>query len=124
VIRYVRSSELPHFGQNAGLVALGRWLGEHHERYDRVYVVPEHLAWQPDLFIAAFSGMTPQEFQQATRETITDSGFDFCTRLDKYRFEHRDQALYDWQASAQDEHWLVLAPGEAPLELGEPPANR
>lgn len=56
---------------------------------------------------AAFSGMTPPEFQQADRR-VWGRYIEFCTQLNRYHFITRQEALQQWQASAQNKRWLLL----------------
>lgn len=98
-------------GQNK-LVRIGEWLRVHGQGYERIYIdSPGHF---PSLYIAAFTGMHPREFQRAGRESvITATGWERFRRFGKFRFDGLARAQADWNASSRDECWLyVNADGE------------
>ncbi|UCF32883.1 MAG: glycosyltransferase family 39 protein, partial [Phycisphaerales bacterium] len=94
------------------LVRMGRWLKDHGQGYERVYVdTPGVFAY---LYVAAFSGMPPAEFQRAPREgTVTRDGWEKFHRFGRFRFADLATAQEDWLAGDQEESWLYLnAKGE------------
>jgi len=105
VVRYVRCAEFQTYQQQPELVELGRWLAGNGKRYDRVYIEPTGNGW--DLYVAAFGGMTPTEFQQARRE-VWGRYNEFCTRLNQFYFVERTEALRQWERSGRDERWLIV----------------
>ncbi len=113
---YTRSPELIHAGQQPEWVELGLWLGEVESQYDRVCIEPSGNGW--DLYVAAFSGMTPREFQSADRE-VWGRFNEFCVRLNQYDFIKRDEAVRRWERTDRKERWLVTdAHRSFVLELG------
>jgi len=105
VVRYVRSEEFQRYQQQPEWVALGRWLGKWTDSFDRVYVAPTGNGW--DLYVAAFGGMRPSEFQSADRE-VWGRYNEYCVRLNRYYFADRKAALRAWQDSRRDEQWLIV----------------
>jgi 4-amino-4-deoxy-L-arabinose transferase-like glycosyltransferase len=94
------------------LVRMGQWLKDHDHGYQRVYVdTPGVFAY---LYVAAFSGMPPAEFQRAPREGIvTRDGWEKFHRFGRFRFADLPTAQKDWLAGDQEESWLYLnAKGE------------
>ena len=107
VVRYVRHPDWHGQGAQNHLVAIGEWLRDHGEGYDRVYVdASGHFAY---LYVAAFSGMPPAEFQRTPREgVVTGYGWEKFHRFGRYHFADFEQALADWAATDRTERWLFL----------------
>ncbi len=106
ILRYVRSDSLQQINQQTELVSLGKWLRGRGDRYDRVYLAAGGN--QSDLYIVAFGGMTPQEFQSAER-VVWGNVNEYCTQLNQYYFiGHIKEAYQAWEASARNERWLVV----------------
>ncbi len=105
--RYVGDAELPgRFGQYH-LVELGKSLRGSRSQYDRIYVDTEGAFKY--LYIAAFSGMTPQQMQLAVRKGfITKDGWEKFTRFDKFYFEPLDEAMSAWRKCHMKEKWLLV----------------
>ena len=105
--RYVGAQKMQGIDQQHFLVELGEWLGRHQASYQRV--IAEEFGNQAYLFIAAFSGMTPGEFQRAekTIERESPSGWDICLRLGKYWFTDPFAAYKEWLGSGSP-RWLVV----------------
>jgi 4-amino-4-deoxy-L-arabinose transferase-like glycosyltransferase len=117
VARYFGSEEMRGINQQNSLVKLGEWLGRHQAPYERVVV--EEFGNQTYLFIAAFSGMTPAEFQR-TEKTIRAEPQDYWDvwySLGKYRVADPFLAYQDWQRSGSPS-WLVVT------RLGRPEMTR
>jgi hypothetical protein len=110
VVRYLLRPDLQRAFHQPEWVALGKWLRDHAERYDRIYITPvgnsTNLGNTWDLYVAAFSGMRPREWQEAERE-VWGRYTEFCTRLNQFYFRKRRDALEAWEESPQDECWLV-----------------
>ncbi len=106
---YVTSSTLPHASQQFGLVRLGLWLRDNNAGYDRVCVELPARCEQPDIYVAAFTGMTPQEYLKASRAAVEIVAFDRCIRLNQYYFMSRVDAARQWNAVGQNERWLVVS---------------
>ncbi len=105
VWRYVHSADMPRIMQQVELVTIGRWVGRNGAGYDRVYIEP--VGRQIDLYVAAFSGMRPREYQRADRH-VWGSMNEYCTQLGRYYFAGRAEALRQWQLSPKTERWLVV----------------
>ncbi len=119
VARYIERPDLQGAQRQNHLVRLGEWLGEHGRGYDRIYVDTEGIFTY--FYLAAFSGMTPAEFQKAPREGIvTKYGWERFRRFGPYRFATLKDAMKDWAASSQDESWLVLHGDGSFVEIGAP----
>jgi 4-amino-4-deoxy-L-arabinose transferase-like glycosyltransferase len=117
VARYCGSEEMQGTGQQNALVRLGEWLGQNQAPYERVVV--EEFGNQAYLYIAAFSGMTPPEFQRAEK-TITPEPpgyWDVWYSLGKYRVVDPFMAYRDWQRAGSP-RWLVVT------RLGRPEMTR
>ena len=110
VARYLSRPELQRVFQQPEWVAMGKWLRGRAERYDRVYIAPagdsSNYGNSWDLYVAAFSGMHPAQWQQARRE-VWGRYTDFCVRLERFYFHKRRDALAAWEESRRDECWLV-----------------
>lgn len=107
VTAYLRRPDLHRRGAQTGYAEIGTWLRDHGRDYDRVYVDVDGLFGE--LYVAAFSGMAPSEYQRTPREgTVTPMGWDKIHRLGRYRFAPAEQAHREWRRSAQDERWLVI----------------
>ncbi len=110
VVRYLSRPDLQKVFSQPEWVALGKWLGDRAERYDRIYIAPvgdsSDYGQARDLYVAAFSGMHPREWQRAERE-VWGRYSDFCTRLNQFYFHKRRDALKAWEESRRDECWLV-----------------
>jgi len=118
VWRYLDRPDLHAVNQQPRWVAMGRWLRDNADRYDRICIAPHGSSW--DLYVAAFSGMSPAQFQR-TERTVWGRYADFCIRLGKYHFDKRDEAMRQWEASSKNEHWLVTDVGHTyEFELGSP----
>ena len=107
IVRYLRTPEWHGLGAQNHLVLIGEWLHDHGQGYDRVYVdAPGHFAY---LYVAAFAGMTPAEFQTTPREGIvTRHGWERFHRFGRYHFADGEQALADWVASDRTQRWLFI----------------
>ncbi len=122
VWRYLERPSLHAVDQQPRWVAMGRWLRDKADRYDRICIAPIGNSW--DLYVAAFSGMTPAQFQRTDRQ-VWGRYTDFCIRLGKYHFDSRDEAMREWEASAKNEHWLVTDVDHSyEFELGEQSSGR
>jgi 4-amino-4-deoxy-L-arabinose transferase-like glycosyltransferase len=117
VARYAGSEQLQGIDQQNHLVKLGEWLGKHQASYERV--IMEEFGNQAYLFIAAFSGMTPAEFQSAqkTIQPEPPGYWDVCYALGKYRVLDPFTAYRDWQREGSP-RWLVVT------RLGRPEMTR
>jgi len=114
--RYVRRGELHALASQPQYVAIGRWLRDHGHDYDRVYIDVDGVFGY--LYVAAFSGMTPAEFQKTPREGhVTAMGWDYVHRLGRYRFASTEQALAEWRASTRSQSWLVMRGIDDVIEL-------
>jgi len=65
------------------LIHLDTAVGRHAPEYDAVIL--EDYGSERNLYVAAFSGMKPREFQRAPKRLLSD-GMDHFTRLGKYYF--------------------------------------
>lgn len=81
--RYTRSIMFRETGYQNFLVHLDSAVGRHAGRYDAVIL--ENYGSQRYVYVAAFTGMSPREFQQAPKRLRSD-GMDSFTRLGKYYF--------------------------------------
>jgi 4-amino-4-deoxy-L-arabinose transferase-like glycosyltransferase len=86
---YVYSPKAPGQRSNNALVNVGTRLKFVQSRYDSIFVTDS--ASHPDLYIVAFSGMTPAEFQRAPKVIESRNGWDVAHRIGKYFFlDERD----------------------------------
>lgn len=116
VERYVRRPELHAAGTQPELIELGRRAAGLGEQYDRVYVEADGLF--PYLYIAAFSGMTPAEFQSAERSgEVIGLGWDDFDRLGRFRFGTLEEARRAFTSTDPGEKWIVLRDGRDAVEL-------
>jgi 4-amino-4-deoxy-L-arabinose transferase-like glycosyltransferase len=67
-----------------GLVEASKKLSRYQANHPRVFV--ELADIQPYIYVAAFSGMTPRQFQLAEKEVLEKDGWDVVRRLGKYFF--------------------------------------
>jgi hypothetical protein len=110
VVRYLSRPDLQDALSQPEWVAMGKWLRGRTERYDQVYITPVGneskygIGW--DLYVAAFSGMHPREWQRAERD-VWGRYSDACVRLNQFYARKRWEALEAWEESGQDECWLV-----------------
>ncbi len=106
--RYLTRPDLQGVIYQNHLVRMGEWIEEHGGEYPRVYVeTPGVFAY---LYVAAFSGMSPAEYQDAPREgTVTPFGWEKFQRFGRFRFTGLSAARADWEASAKDERWLYVS---------------
>jgi hypothetical protein len=81
---YVYSPKAPGQRSNYALVNVGTRLKFVQSRYDSIFVTDS--ASHPDLYIVAFSGMTPAEFQRAPKVIENRDGWDVAHRIGKYFF--------------------------------------
>lgn len=107
VRHYTTSDVLPRVGMQHGLVKLGAWLRDNAEGYDRVCIEP--AGEQIDLYVAAYTGMTPAEFRDTPRGVVEIAAFDRCIRLGRYYFMSRLDAARQWNVVGQQERWLVVS---------------
>lgn len=105
VAAYVGSDEMRDIQQQHVLVRLGERLGAHQARYDGVVVEPFGI--QAYLYIAAFAGITPAEFQRMDKVILPET-WDRCTSMGKYRFADPLAAWHDWQHAGRP-RWLVAS---------------
>ena len=89
---------------------MGQWLGQHKGAWERVIVDPAGI--QPYLYVAAFSGMSPQEFQAAPKEFRGGSWYEF-RRLGRYEFLGLAEALDRWR-DAGSPPWLMALHNAVP----------
>jgi len=100
---YWRSEQWRDAGHQHLLVRMGQWLGRHAGGFERVIVDPAGI--QPYLYVAAFAGMTPQEFQAAPKKVDT-VGWDEVMQVGRFHFIRLDRALVSWREAGQPP-WLV-----------------
>lgn len=81
---YVYSPKAPGQRSNNALVKVGERLKLVQSRYDSIFVTDS--ASHPDLYIVAFSGMTPAEFQRAPKIIERRNGWDVAHQIGKYFF--------------------------------------
>jgi 4-amino-4-deoxy-L-arabinose transferase-like glycosyltransferase len=107
VKRYLASGRMQGVDQQNTLVQLGQWLGQNQAPYDRVVV--EEFGNQAYLYIAAFSGMTPAEFQRAEKTIRPEppDNWDVWYDLGKYHVLDPMSAYRDWQREGSP-RWLVV----------------
>lgn len=114
--RYVDRPDLHALASQPQYVAVGNWLRDHGKGYDRVYVDVDGVFGY--LYVAAFSGMTPAEFQRSPREGhVTAMGWDHIDRLGRFRFESADDALAAWRNSDHAQSWLIVRGPDDVTEL-------
>ena len=107
VWRYVRAPDLHGKAAQHHFVEIGQWARLHAGDYDRIYIDADGLFGY--LFVAAFSGMTPEEFRQAPREgTVIGLGWDEFDRFGRFYFRSLDDAARAWRTSPRRERWIVL----------------
>lgn len=115
---YVTSDSLPHAGQQHGLVKLAEWIAARYRNYDRVCIEPH--GEQLDLYLAAYTGMTPQEFRDAPKSYMRIWAFDRCERLGPFYFMGRHDAVRQWNATGRKEKWLFVdSHGEFIVEFSD-----
>ncbi|MEK6797937.1 MAG: glycosyltransferase family 39 protein [Planctomycetota bacterium] len=116
VYRYLRRTDLHGVVAQNQFVHIGEWLKVHEKNYDRIYIDADgHFGY---LFVTAFSGMSPTEFQAAPRDgTVTADGWEQYTRFGRFYFKTLDQANADWLASERNERWIVLGEQGAVAEF-------
>ena len=92
------------------LVRIGEWLRERGGDCERIYIdAPGHFAY---LYIAAFSGLSPAEFQRAPRQgSVTWDGWEEFDRFGRFRFADLSVAEADWAVSDGDDSWLFVGSG-------------
>lgn len=115
---YCRSERLRDEGHQHLLVRMGQWLGRHAGGFERVVVDPAGI--QPYLYVAAFGGMAPREFQAASKEVDT-IGWDEVGQVGRFYFLRPDRALAAWREAGQPP-WLVATRDARPQycrELGQ-----
>lgn len=115
---YWRSERLRDEGHQHLLVRTGQWLGRHARGFERVFVDPAGI--QPYLYVAAFGGMTPREFQAAPKEVDT-IGWDEVLQVGRFHFIRLDRALATWREAGQPP-WLAATRDARPQhcrELGQ-----
>lgn len=100
---YWRSERMRDEGHQHLLVVMGRWLGDHASEFERVVIDPAGI--QPYLYVAAFGGMTPREFQAARKEVDT-AAWDEVHQVGRYHFANLSTALAEWRNAGQP-RWLV-----------------
>jgi len=114
--RYVDDDALHGLAAQQNYVAIGNWLRDHGKGYDRVYIDVDGVFGY--LYVAALSGMTPAEFQQAPREgTVTAMGWDYVDRLGRYYFQSAEAAQEAWRGAPHKEKWLLIQGLDAMTEL-------
>jgi len=114
--RYVDRPDLYTLASQPQYVAVGKWLRKHGREYDRVYIDADGVFGY--LYVAAFSGMTPAEFQRSPRDGhVTAMGWDYIDRLGRYRFESTDKALTEWRDSDHTQAWLIVRGPDDVTEL-------
>ncbi|MCH8251855.1 MAG: glycosyltransferase family 39 protein [Planctomycetes bacterium] len=115
-VRYAQRPDLQRIDSQYFFVEIGRWLRDHGHEYERVYIDRRGLFGY--LYIAAFSGMTPVEYQQTPREGyVSPVGWDYVERLGRYHFKSSEQAQTDWIKAGQKRPWLVIRSLEDMTEL-------
>lgn len=108
VARYLDRPDLQAKAAQYQFVEIGRWLRDHGGDYDRVYIDADGLFGY--LFVAAFSGMSPAEFQHTPREgTVSPFGWEKYHRFGRFHFKSADEAHNEWLASRQDGRWVVIS---------------
>lgn len=100
---YWRSEHLRNEGHQHLLVLMGRWLALHPGEWERVIVDPYGI--QPYLYVAAFGGMPPREFQAAPKAYEGTGWYEF-RRLGRFEFLGFGEALDRWR-EAGSPRWLV-----------------
>jgi len=103
IVGYWRSERLRDDGHQHLLVLMGRWLGLHAGEWDRVMVDPSGI--QPYLYVVAFGGMSPREFQAAPKE-VEGGGWYEVRRVGRFAFLGFGEALDRWRAAGSP-RWLV-----------------
>jgi hypothetical protein len=83
IYRYSRSIMFREAYFQNFLIHLDKAVGQHAPRYDAVIL--ENYGSERNVYVAAFAGMTPREFQRAPKRLLSD-GMDRFTRLGKYYF--------------------------------------
>ncbi len=110
--RYLAHPQWHGLAAQNHLVRIGEWLHERAPRYQRIYVdTPGAFA---HLYVAAYSGMPPTEFQSAPRHGwVTWDGWEKFHRFGKFHFTGLSQVQSDWETAGGREPWLfVNAEGE------------
>lgn len=119
---YITSDSMPHIGQQYGLVKLAEWIATRYRGYDRVVIEPH--GEQLDLYLAAYTGMTPREFRDAPKSYVRIWAFDRCVRFGPFYFMGRHDAVRQWNASGRKEKWLFIdSKGEFIVEFSDGPAE-
>jgi hypothetical protein len=114
--RYVERRDLHGLAAQRGYVEIGSWLRDHGREYDRVYIDMDGVFGY--LYVAAFSGMTPEEFQRTPREgTVTAMGWDYVDQLGRYHFKPIEKAREAWRIASPNERWLLIRGIDAMTEL-------
>ena len=122
VTRYLSRPELHGRGAQHDFVRIGKWLGTHGSDYERVYVDAEGMFGY--LYVAAFSGMTPEEFRRAPRQgTIRGLGWDEYSRFGRFRFASEQTAREQWAQAQPTQPWLVID-AELNTVVLEPPGDK
>ncbi|MCU0293955.1 MAG: NPCBM/NEW2 domain-containing protein, partial [Thermoanaerobaculaceae bacterium] len=110
IVAYWHSDRLRSEWHQPILVRMGQWLGQHGGAWERVIVDPAGI--QPYLYVAAFSGMSPQEFQAAPKEFSGGDWYEF-RRLGRYEFLGLAETMDRWR-EAGFPAWLVVLRNAAP----------
>ncbi len=107
--RYLRDKTLHGPAAQNNLVTIGRALADENlENYERVYIDADGMF--PYLYAAAFSGMTPNEFQKLPRKgTLRGLGWDEFETLGRFHFKTIEQAKDDRRAATTNGRWLVVS---------------
>ncbi|NOS99870.1 MAG: hypothetical protein HOP29_04515 [Phycisphaerales bacterium] len=118
--RFTGDAHLRSVFHQPHMVALGRWLTPRMNNYDRVYVVARGN--QPDIYLAAFTGMTPREFQSAERPVWGERN-EYAHRLNRFHIARFLKDVYDDRRAANpNERWLVVDAHRTMMrELGPAP---
>ena len=91
------------------LVKVGEWLENNGREHERIYIdTPGIFAY---LYVVAFSGLSPSEYQRAPREgSVNRFGWETFHHFGRFRFAELSTARSEWAASDRNESWLYLGP--------------
>ncbi len=105
--RYLTRPDLQGRAAQHDFVRIGEWLASHGSDYERVYIDADGMFGY--LYVAAFSGMTPEAFRRVPRRgTVRGLGWDEFERFGRYRFASEQTARAQWARSHTTRPWLVI----------------
>ncbi|MCY7409843.1 MAG: glycosyltransferase family 39 protein [Chitinophagales bacterium] len=89
IYSYANSYSLGNTLQQHGLVLLAEKINVEAKDCEQIYI--ENIENQPYIYITAFTGITPQQFQAAEKKVNTNWIWDYYLQLGKYYFRTKEE---------------------------------